>query len=198
MNILGFVVLVVLLYVTSEAKYNYTGQSLTPRFQSPIVNIFPLCFYFFKKRKKKKKMQNRAQQDAGSSQAILKRERNKSTCSARRKWSAEEVEGEKGWDFFPLPFLSFDLRVGIPLEELLLCCVQSTRSVTQPADNGCSPPLITRSHQSGTSACIFPVVSQVNYSSAVPDSLMFFPCPPAPFLLCPSFFCLLLLLFFYI
>lgn len=112
----------------------------------------------------------------------------------------EEMEcgrggGRERMGFFSLLFLSFDLRVGIPLEELWLCCVQSTRSVTQPADNGCSPPLITRSHQSGTSACISPVVSQVNYSSAVPDSLMFFSCPPAPFLLCPSFFCLLLLLF---
>lgn len=32
MNILGFVVLAVLLYATSQAKYNHTGQSLTPRF----------------------------------------------------------------------------------------------------------------------------------------------------------------------
>lgn len=30
MNILG--VLAVFLYATSQAKYNYTGQSLTPRF----------------------------------------------------------------------------------------------------------------------------------------------------------------------
>lgn len=32
MNIVGFVVLAVLLYATLQAKYNYTGQSLTPRF----------------------------------------------------------------------------------------------------------------------------------------------------------------------